>query len=307
MDIGSLQDSTASGSSARPERVQQDPPRPAPPEREPEPQAREPSAEVRISREARDLNERARAAHAQDRRQEQARAEQQAADKQVAPRPSVIAVRLGVGPSPLEQQHRQLEPDDVVRQALNERALLPRLDGLLDQATPDQAPPVRLPGQGLAPERAPLPGQKDDPVAAKEREFKPANSSAEAFASRDPGARDRAAAAVLGQSEQPSADRLAGPEDMHRATAVAPQVGLSTGTEEARRPELLGAEREARRDDSRASARDALTGSGEVEATGADEIITRFLGSHQGEDRESEQKSEQPEVGLGKPGDDEKA
>ncbi len=282
MEIGSSNDSAAIVASRPPQPARQE--LPAPP-------AQEREDGVQISQEARDL--RAERAHAQAENAEESRREaredalsdERAAAEKGAIQPGVIAVRLGVGPPPLEQQQERAGPEDLVRQGLQGRSLIPQIAGLLDNGEKEErevaAAPLR--GERDLEQRTRISGQdKAEQPGSAEREFTPTPSTAEALASRDAGARDRAAAEALQQVERRSVDRSDEPEDLDRATAVAPQVGLATGGEESRRAEILGANRQHKSGE--AEAREVLTLGGTVEANAADQLVTRFLGSGEREE-----------------------
>ncbi len=282
MEIDSPNDSAAIVASPRPQPARLQTPAPAAQERE---------AEIQISREARDLRaERARAeAEALEESRREAREEalndERAAAEKGAVQPGVIAVRLGVGPPPLEQQQERAEPENIVRQALNERSLIPQIDGLLDNGEKEEREVAAAPllGERDLEQRTRILGQsKAEQPEREEREFTPTPSTAEALASRDAGTRDRAMAEALRQVEHRSVDRADEPEDLDRATAVAPQVGLATGGEEARRAEILGSDRQD--DSGESEAHEVLTLGGTVEASAADQLVTRFLGSGERED-----------------------
>ena len=284
MEIGSSNDSAAVVASPRPQTGRQEPPTAPAQERE---------AEVQISQEARDLRaERARAeaeAAAESRREAREDSltdeDERAAAEKGAIQPGVIAVRLGVGPPPLEQQQERAGAEDIVRQGLKERSLIPQIDELLDDGEKDEREVAAAPLRGARDheQRTRIPGQdKAKQPGPEEREFTPTPSTAEALASRDAGTRDRAVAEALQQVERRSVDRSDEPEDLDRATAVAPQVGLATGGEETRRAEILGADRQD--DSSESQAREVLTLGGTVEANAADQLVTRFLGSGEREE-----------------------
>ena len=282
MEIGNLQNGTAVESTAQPPASS--------PERVERPEERQGDAEVSISREGQERNEQAKADAARseelrERAREALRSNEQAAAEKEAVRPGVIAVRLGIGPPPLEQKQESSEPEEVVRQGLRERALIPQVEGLLDEHA-DETETVTLPGQVDQDERARVLGEDRSQqvgLAPQEREFTPTPASADAFASRDAGTRDRAVAEALQRVETRSTERSDEPEDLDRATSVAPQIGPVAGNEDARRAEILGSDRRDESEEDEERAREVLTLGGSVEASAADQLVTRFLS---GGDRE---------------------
>ena len=295
MEIGNLQNGTAVESTAQ-----------APassPERVPRPEERQGDAEVTISQEGRERNEQARAAAARndelrERARETLRSNEQAAAEKEAVQPGVIAVRLGMGPTQLEQRHESSEPEEVVRQGLRERALIPQVQGLLEEHD-DETETVTLPAQANQNERTKALGEdrfQQVGLASQEREFAPTPASADAFASRDAGTRDRAVAEALQRVETRSTERSDEPEDLDRATAVAPQVGPAPGNEDARRAEILGSDRRDDSEEDEERAREVVTLGGSVEADAADQLVTRFLN---GRDREEAGPTPQAREELG--------
>ena len=104
----------------------------------------------------------------------------------------------------------------MILQGLRDRSQLPELDGLIetkeDRAMAEEA--KRLPSQRDAEER-PQVGRdsaRSLGLAREDREFGPAPATPEAFASRDPGERDRAVAEALErvQSQSLGTSRRAG-------------------------------------------------------------------------------------------------
>ncbi len=276
MEIGSLQNGTAVESTAQP---------PAPsPERVERPDERPGDAEVTISQEGRERNEQAKADGARneelrDRAREALRSNEQAAAEKETARPGVIAVRLGTGPPPLEQRQEASKPEEVVRQGLRERALIPQVQGLLEEHD-DETETVTRPGQVDQDEGTQILGEDRSQqvgLGRQEREFTPTPATADAFASRDAGTRDRAVAEVLQRVETRSTERSDEPEDLDRATSVAPQVGPALGSEDARRAEILGSDRRDESEEDEERAREALTLGGSVEASAANQLVTRFL------------------------------
>ncbi len=274
MEIGSLQSGTPVESPAQPQASS--------PERNERPDERQRDAEVTSSEEGQGRNEQAKADAARNEElRERAREALQSNEKAAADRgevqPGVIAVRLGVGPTPLEQREQSSEPEEILRQGLRDRALIPQVEGLLDDGQDDETETATVSEdserpQGLGEERSRQIG-----LARQEREFTPTPATADAFASRDAGTRDRAVAEALQRVETQSTERADEPEDLDRATSVAPQVGPALGSEDARRAEILGSDRrdESKEDEERA--REVLTLGGSVEANAADQLVTRFL------------------------------
>ena len=296
MEIGNLQSGASVESTARPEASSS--------ERVERPEERQGDAEVTISQEGRERNEQAKADTARndelrERARESLRSNEQAAAEKDAGRPGVIAVRLGIGPPPLEEKQESSEPEEVVRQGLRDRALIPRVEGVLDDQQDDETETVALPGKGKDAERPRALGEtraQQIGLAREEREFTPSPSVADAFASRDAGTRDRAVAEVLGRAETRSTERSDEPEDLDRATSVAPQVGPTPGNEDARRAEILGSDRQDESEEDKERAREALTLGGSVEADAADQLVTRFLS---GGDREQAGPTPQAREELG--------
>ena len=295
MEIGNLQNGTAVESTAR---------QPASsPERAERPEERQADAEVSISQEGRERNEQAKAATARneqlrERAGEALRSNEQAAAEKEAVRPGVIAVRLGIGPPPLEQRQESAEPEEIVRQGLRDRALIPQVEGLLEEHD-DETETVSLPGQGNQDEGTRVLGADRSlqvGLASQEREFTPTPAIADAFASRDAGTRDRAVAEALQRVETRSTERSDEPEDLDRATAVAPQVGPARGNEDARRAEILGSNRGDESEEDEERAREVVTLGGSVEASAADQLVTRFLN---GRDREEAGPTPQAREQLG--------
>ncbi len=275
MEIGSLQSGTPVESPAQPQASS--------PERSERSDARQGDAEVTISEEGRQRNEQAKADAARNEElRERARETLQSNEKAAADRgevqPGVIAVRLGVGPPPLEQREERSEPEEVVRQGLRDRALIPRVEGLLDDGQDDETETASVSGdkderpQGLGEERSQQIG-----LARQEREFTPTPATADAFASRDAGTRDRAVAEALQRAETQSTLRADEPEDLERATSVAPQIGPVLGSDDARRAEILGSDQRDESEEDEERAREVLTLGGSVEANAADQLVTRFL------------------------------
>ena len=276
MEIGNVQNSAPVESTARPEASSS--------ERVERPEERQGDAEVSISHEGRERNEQAQADAARndelrERAREALRSNEQAAAEKDEIRPGVIAVRLGTGPPPLEARQESSEPEEVVRQGMRERALIPLVEGLLDEPD-DETETITLPGQGDRDERPQALGEdrsRQVGLERQEREFTPSPATTDAFASRDPGTRDRAVAEALQQLQTRSTQRSDEPEDLDRATSVAPQVGPAPGTEDARRAEILGSDRQNESEEDKERAREVLTLGGTVEANAADQLVTRFL------------------------------
>ena len=296
MDVGSVQDSPPVESAGvaqdrRPESVER-----------PSPEARaEAKPEVTISGEARDLNERARTEAAEEERRQDTEREERAATEARATQPQFIAVRLSIGPPPLEEQREQPSPEDVILQRLRDRSQLPRLEGLIetkeDRARAEEA--KRLPSQRDA-EEHPQVGRdsaRSLGLAREDREFGPAPATPEAFASRDPGERDRAVAEALERVQSQSLGRADEPEDLERAAAVAPQTAPLPGTDDARRADVAAAVREDDSDEREERAREVLTLGGTVEASASDQLVTRFLGN--GGDGEEPEPTPRPREELG--------
>ncbi len=129
MEIGSLQESATSESVAREQSQRTEAEKPS--------QEREGNAELSISQEARDLNEQARAEEAaneqlREKVLSQAQSGERAAAEDGKLQPGVIAVRLGLGPPPLEQQREKTDPNEVLLQGLRDRSNIPRIDVLLE-------------------------------------------------------------------------------------------------------------------------------------------------------------------------------
>lgn len=278
MDVGSLQDSpplesTGPAQARRSESVE----RPSPETRT------EAKPDVTISQEARDLNERARTEAAKEERRQDTAREERAATEARATQPQFIAVRLGTGPPPLEQQREQPSPEDVILQGLRDRSQLPKLDGLIEtEEDREKAEEAKLlPRQRDAKER-PQVGQDSAQsvgLASEDLEFTPVPSAPEAFASRDPGERDRAVAEALERAQTQSLGRADEPEDLERAASVAPQTAPLLGTDDTRRADVAAAVREDDSDEREERAREVLTLGGTVEATASDQLVTRFIGN----------------------------
>lgn len=278
MEIGSLQESATSESVARAQSQRTEAEKPS--------QEREGNAEVSISQEARELNEQARAKEATNEQlREKVLAQAQSGERAAAEhgelQPGVIAVRVGVGPPPLEQQREETAPEEVVLQGLRDRSNIPRLDGLLeDESAAKKEDAVRLPGQGHEKERPRILGQERSQVAfGREDREAPVPTAPEAFASRDAGTRDRAVAEALQRAELFGVDRSDAPEVFDRATSVAPQVSQLPGTDDARRTDTAASERQDDSEETEERAREVLTLGGSVEASASDQLVTRFLGS----------------------------
>lgn len=279
MEIGSLQESATSENVAREQSQRTEAEKPS--------QEREGNAELSISQEARDLNEQARAEEAaneqlREKVLSQAQSGERAAAEDGKLQPGVIAVRLGLGPPPLEQQREKTDPNEVLLQGLRDRSNIPRLDGLLeDESADEKDEAVRLPGQGHEGERPRVLGQERASQAALGREDRqaPVPTAPEAFASRDAGTRDRAVAEALQRAELFGVDRSDEPEVFDRAASVAPQVSPLPGTDDARRADTAASERQDDSEKTKERARDVLTLGGSVEASASDQLVTRFLGS----------------------------
>jgi hypothetical protein len=279
MEIGSLQESATRESVAAAQSQRTEAEKPS--------QEREGNAEVSISQEARELKEQARAEEAANEQlREKVLTQEQSDEREAAKRgelqPGVIAVRVGVGPPPLEQQREKATPEEVVLQGLRDRSNIPQLDGLLeDDADDEKAEAVRLPGQGHEEERPRILGEEKAAEVTLGREDReaPVPAAPEAFASRDAGTRDRAVAEALQRAELFGVDRSDEPEVFDRATSVAPQVSQLPGTDDARRTDAAASERQNDSEETEERAREVLTLGGSVEASASDQLVTRFLGS----------------------------